>query len=214
MLEYAVMWSTNIILNCIVLMSAEGSHALTIYSVPDNLMDLIVIPALAIGSALVPVASSALGQREKPRMRKSFGIALKLGIAAVFILAIFVELFPEQFLFIFTYTGEMLDNRGEMVRILRIMCPYVVFFAFTPLCSGYLQALGHPSRSVIMALWRNLILIIFFLIALPYSVEAIMVALVVGHIFGAISIMIVTLYTEKKVFKKLDNNEEIRSSSR
>jgi len=203
MIEYAIMWSMNAALNYIVLQSAGGSHALTIYSTPDNLMDLIVIPAMAIGSALVPVASSALGQTDLSRMRTSFRYALGLGLFTVMILAIIVEIFPEQFLYMFSYSGEMLLNRPEMVAVLKIMCGYVVFFSFTPLCSGYLQAMGHPNRSVIMALWRNAVLITFFWFAMPYTVNEIAWALVFGHMVGAASIFLVTLFTDRQVAKKM-----------
>jgi len=204
MLEYTVMYFMDAVLNYIVLMSVMGSHALTIYSVPDNLMNLIVIPAIAIGSALVPVASSALGQKDTGRMRESFRYAFTRGVLIVVILAAVLELFPEQALYIFSYSGEMLDNRPAMVDMLRVMCLYIGFFAFTPLCSGYMQAMGHPNRSLIMALWRNAVLITFYLIAVQYpEVTAFGWALVFGHMVGAASIFLVTLYTDRQVSKKM-----------
>ena len=204
MLEYAVLWFMDAVLNCIVLMSPEGSHALTVYSVPDNLMMLVVIPALAIGSALIPVASSALGQKDSLRMSQSFRFSLKIGIAIVFILAMIVELFPEQFLYIFSYSGEMLDNRPEMVAMLKVMCFYIAFFAFNPICSGYMQAMGHPNRSLILALWRNALLITFYLIAIQQDeLTAIGYALICGHSIAAGTNIILTLWTERNVKRKL-----------
>jgi putative MATE family efflux protein len=207
MLEYTVMYFMDVVLNYIVLMAATGSHALTIYSVPDNLMNLIVIPAIAIGSALVPVASSALGQKDAGRMRESFKYAFTRGILIVVILAAIVELFPEQILYIFSYSGEMLDNRPEMVDMLRVMCLYIGFFAFTPLCSGYMQAMGHPNRSLVMALWRNFVLIIFFYIAIQQpDLTAVAWALVFGHIIGATSIFLVAMFTDRQVSRLIHNN--------
>jgi putative MATE family efflux protein len=204
MLEYTVMYFMDAVLNYIVLMSAAGSHALTIYSVPDNLMNLIVIPAIAIGSALVPVASSAHGQKDVVRMRSSFRFALTRGIAVVAILAAVVELFPEQFLYIFSYSGEMLDNRPAMAEMLKVMCLYISFFAFTPLCSGYMQALGHPNRSLVVALWRNAVLITFYLIAIQQTdLTAIGWALVFGHMVGAASIFAVTVFTDRQVARTM-----------
>jgi len=208
MLEYTVMYFMDAVLNLIVLMSAAGSHALTLYSVPDNLMNLIVIPAIAIGSALVPVASSALGQKDVGRMRESFKFAFTRGILIVVILAAILEIFPDQSLFIFSYSGEMLDNRPEMVEMLKIMCLYIGFFAFTPLCSGYMQAMGHPNRSLIMALWRNAILITFYLIAIQQTeLTAIAWALVFGHMVGATSILAMTLFTDRQVAKRLNEQQ-------
>jgi len=204
MLEYTVMYFMDAVLNYIVLMAAAGSHALTVYSVPDNLMNLIVIPAIAIGSALVPVASSALGQKDAKRMRESFRFAFTRGILIVVILAAIVELFPEQFLYIFSYSGEMLNNRPEMVDMLRVMCLYIGFFAFTPLCSGYMQAMGHPNRSLIIALWRNAVLITFFYIAIQQpELTAVAWALVLGHIIGAASIFLMTMFTDRQVTKMI-----------
>ena len=204
MLEYAVLYFMDAVLNYIVLMSPAGSHALTVYSVPDNLMMLVVIPAMAIGSALIPVASSALGQKDVVRMRSTFRYSLKVGITVVVVLAMIVELFPEQSLYIFSYSGEMLENRPEMVEMLRVMCLYIGFFAFTPLCSGYMQAMGHPNRSLIMALWRNAVLITFYCIAIQQpDLTAIGWALVFGHMVGAASIVAVTLLTDRKVAREL-----------
>jgi len=212
MLEYAVLWFMDAVLNCIVLMSPEGSHALTVYSVPDNLMMLVVIPALAIGSASIPVASSAFGQRDRSRMEQSFRFSLKVGVMVVFVLAMIVELFPEQFLYIFSYSGEMLDNRPEMVAMLRVMCFYIAFFSFNPICSGYLQAMGHPNRSLIMALWRNALLITFYFIAIQQEeLTAIGYALICGHAIAAISMLAVTLYTEKSLKIDADAQGDIPS---
>jgi len=207
MLEYTVMYFMDVVLNFIVLMSAAGSHTLTVYSVPDNLMNLIVIPAIAIGSALVPVASSALGQKDVGRMRESFRFAFTRGILIVVLLAGLLELFPEQALYIFSYSGEMLENRPEMVEMLKVMCLYIGFFAFTPLCSGYMQAMGHPNRSLVMAVWRNVALIAFYLMAVnePLS-SAYAWALVFGHMIGAASIFLVTLYTDRQVSRRLSEN--------
>ena len=64
------MYAMNAVVKVIVI-NTGGSEGLTVYSTPDNLIDLIVIPAMAIGSALVPVASSAFGQKDIGRMRAS-----------------------------------------------------------------------------------------------------------------------------------------------
>ena len=202
MVEYAIMWSMDAALNYVVIQCA-GAEGLTIYSTPDNLINLMVIPALAIGSALVPVASSALGQKDIARMRSSFRYALKIGILAVIALALITELFADQALFIFTYSGEMEALRPDMVHALRIMCMYSFFFAFTPICSGYLQAMGHPNRSVICALWRNAVLITFFAVfSSAMGLDGIFWALVCGHIVGAVTIFTVSKVTQRKVTSK------------
>ena len=204
MIEYAVMYAMNAVLNVIVI-NTGGSEGLTVYSTPDNLIDLIVIPAMAIGSALVPVASSAFGQKDTDRMRSSFRYALFLSLTAVFCLALITELFSEQALFIFTYSEEMAALRPTMVHALRIMCLYSILFAFTPICSGYLQAMGRPNYSVFCAVWRNLALIgSFILLASFMDMDGIFWGLVLGHSIGAATILCVALLTQKKVERNIN----------
>ena len=201
MIEYAVMYAMNAVLNVIVI-NTGGSEGLTVYSTPDNLIDLIVIPAMAIGSALVPVASSAFGQKNMDRMKASFRYALMLSLAAVICLAIITEVFSEQALFIFTYSEEMAALRPTMVHALRIMCFYSALFAFTPICSGYLQAMGRPNYSVFCAVWRNLALIgSFILLASFMNMDGIFWGLVLGHSIGAMTILCVALLTQRNVEK-------------
>lgn len=203
MVEYAIMWSMDAALNYIVLQCA-GPQGLTIYSSPDNIINMMVIPSFAIGSALVPVASSAYGQKDAERMRASFKFALKVGIIAVILLAILTEIFAEQVMFIFTYSGEMEALRPEMTRALRIMCMYSFFFAFTPICSGYLQAMGHPNRSVACALWRNAVLITFFAtFSAAMGLDGVFYALIAGHFVGALTIFIVSRFTQRKVLSDM-----------
>lgn len=203
MIEYAVMYAMNAVLNVIVI-NTGGSEGLTVYSTPDNLIDLIVIPAMAIGSALVPVASSAFGQKNMDRMKASFRYALMLSLTAVIFLAILAEIFSEQALFIFTYSDEMAALRPTMVHALRIMCLYSVLFAFTPICSGYLQAMGRPNYSVFCAVWRNLALIAsFILLASFLDMDGIFWGLVMGHSIGATTILCVALLTQRNIERNM-----------
>ena len=204
MLEYTVMYFMDAVLNRLVLMTEAGSHALTVYSLPESLMNLIIVPAVAIGSALIPVASSAFGQRDMGRMRASFRFAITRGIPIVVALAAIVEIFPEQILYVFTYSEEMADIRPEIVEMLRVMCLYIGFFAFTPICSGYLQALGHPNRSLIVAVCRNSVLTFFFWIAMQQQeVTSFGWALMFGHMIGATTILTVAFFTDRQVSKTM-----------
>ena len=199
MFEYAIMWSMNAALNFIVIQCA-GAEGLTIYSTPDNIVDFIVIPAMAIGSALVPVASSALGQRDIVRMRRSFRYALLLTGISVAVLIILAEVFSEQILFLFTYSGDMEALRPQIVHALHIMAMYAIFFMFTPVCSGYLQAMKRPNYSVACALWRNFILITFFILfSNNMGLEGIFWALFFGHMVGAVTILTVAELTQRRV---------------
>ncbi|MGN0097770.1 MAG: MATE family efflux transporter, partial [Candidatus Methanomethylophilaceae archaeon] len=126
-LEYTVMYAMNIVLNYIVIWCA-GSDGLTIYSVPNIVLEMALIPAMAIGSALVPVASSAFGQRNPERMGVAFRYAARLSVGIVGLFCIVIFIIPEPFLYIFTYTSEMEVLRPQMVDALRIYCLFLPAF--------------------------------------------------------------------------------------
>ncbi len=61
MAEYIVMYAMNLVLNYLVIWCA-GSEGLAVYSVPSMVVNIALFPAYAVGSALVPVVSTAYGR--------------------------------------------------------------------------------------------------------------------------------------------------------
>ena len=198
MLEYTVMYAMNIVLNYIVIWCA-GSEGLTIYSVPNIVLEMALIPAMAIGSALVPVASSSFGQRDPERMGIAFRYAMKLAVGIVGAFCIVIFIVPEPFLYMFTYTSEMEVLRPQMVEALMIYCMFLPAFVLIPVCSSMLQSMMMPNRSVICAVVRNLILIILYAIAAQYSLTAIFWAVFVGEVIGGLMMYAVAEKSFRKV---------------
>ena len=206
MLEYTVMYAMNVVLNLIVIMCA-GSVGLTIYTVPNSIMELAVIPAMAIGSALVPVASSAYGQRNTARISEAYRYSLKTAVGVVALLVAVVFVVPEPFLYMFTYTPEMEALRGQMVEAMRIYCLFLPFYAAIPVCSGLLQSIMMPNRSVWCAVVRNILLIILYWIAAQYSLTAIFWAVFLGEVIGGLMIYAVARRSYAVVSCSLDYNK-------
>ena len=198
MLEYTVMYAMNIVLNYIVIWCA-GSDGLTIYSVPNIVLEMALIPAMAIGSALVPVASSAFGQMDPDRMGSAFRYAMKLAVGIVGAFCIIIFFIPEPFLYMFTYNPDMEALRPQMVEALRIYCMFLPAYVLIPVCSSMLQAMMMPNRSVICAVVRNLLLIILYVIAAQYSLTAIFWAVFIGEVIGGLMMYLVANSSFEKV---------------
>ncbi|MBR3475817.1 MAG: MATE family efflux transporter [Candidatus Methanomethylophilaceae archaeon] len=205
MLEYCVLYGMDAVLNFLVILCA-GSEGLAIFSTPDRVIEAIVVPAMAVGSALVPVASSAYGQRNPERMSKAFGYSVKAGILSVAFLSLMLILFSEQVMTMFTYSDATVSYRPAMAEAMTILALYAPFYSFNPLCSGYLQALGHPEVSVVCAVLRNAVLITFFYIAGQFSLQAIFWALFFGHVVGATIILVITRAVRNKVFRSINSS--------
>lgn len=202
MLEFVVIYGMDAVLNMIVIMCA-GSQGLAIFSTPDAVVQIMIVPALAIESALVAVASSAYGQNDPVRMRAAYLYSAKLGTMIIVSLVVIVELIPSVIMLPFTYSGDMAELRPQLVDTMRILALYAPFFAFTPICSAFLQSMKHPGYSVVIAIVRNLILIALFLIAAQISLTAICWFLFMGHIIGASIIITVSEITYRRTLPKM-----------
>lgn len=202
MLEFAVIYGMDAILNMIVIMCA-GSEGLALFCTPDAVVALMIVPGLAIESALVSVASSAYGQRDPERMKEAMRYSVELTLAIILVLVVLVEIMPSVFMMPFTYSGEMEGYKDQLNEIMRILALYAPMFALTPVCSAFLQAMKYPTYSVIIAIVRNIILIVLYLIAAQISLTAICWFLVMGHAIGAVIILAVTGYTAKRTLPSL-----------
>ena len=106
----------------------------------------------------------------------------------------------------FTYSDATVSYRPAMAEAMTILALYAPFYSFNPLCSGYLQALGHPEVSVVCAVLRNAVLITFFYIAGQFSLQAIFWALFFGHVVGATIILVITRAVRNKVFRSINSS--------
>ena len=202
MIEYIVIYAMDVVLNKIII-DCAGAEGFTIFSVPDAVVFIMIVPSMAVGAALVTVASSAYGQRNVERMQEAFRFAVMFGIGIVLSLVLIAELIPSVVMIPYTYSEEMMPLRSRMADTLRILALYAPLFSMTPLCSGFLQAMKYPTFSVIIAIVRNLMLIGLFLIAATISFTAICWFLDLGHLIGALMIITVTYFTFRHVRVKL-----------
>jgi Na+-driven multidrug efflux pump len=143
-------------------------------------------------------------------MSSAFMFAVKAGILSVVVLIALIELFPGQVMSLFTYSDLTSEYRPAMAEALAVLCLYAPFYSFNPICSGYLQALGHPEMSVACAVARNAVLILFFWIAGQFSLQAIFWALFFGHIVGASIILAVTARVKDRVFREMAKSVRCR----
>lgn len=181
--EYTVMYAMNLILNYLVVWCA-GSEGLAVYSVPSMVVNIALLPAYAVGSALVPVASAAYGQGDMDKVGNAYRYALKLSGWTVLILTFLLFVMPDPFLFPFTYSEGTEYLRDDMAVALRIYSLCIPFYCLIPLGSSILQALALPNWSLVMALMRNLVFIVMYAAAAMVSLYWIYWAVVLGSMVG------------------------------
>lgn len=183
MAEYTVMYAMNLVLNYLVVWCA-GSDGLAVYSVPNVVVNIALLPAYAVGSALVPVASAALGMGDVRKMRDAYHYSMVFSGWMVLILTALLFVIPEPFLYPFTYSDGTEVLRDDMAEALRIYSLCIPFYCLIPLGSSILQAVALPNWSLVMAFVRNIVFIILYALGAMASLYWIYWAVVLGSMVG------------------------------
>ena len=185
MAEYTVMYAMNLVLNYLVIWCA-GSEGLAIYSVPSMVVNIALLPAYAVGSALVPVASAAYGRGDMEKMKEAYRYSIRFSAWMVLLLTALLFVIPDPFLYPFTYSDGTEYLRGEMATALRIYSLCIPFYCLIPLGSSMLQALTLPNWSLAMSFVRNLVFIAMYAAGAMVSLYWIYWAVVFGSMVGGL----------------------------
>lgn len=185
MIELNVMSLFNIILNFFII-SCGGTEAMAYYNASWRLVSMSLIPATAIGGAILPVCAAAYGQKDLAKVRRGYNFSLRFAFIVLVTLSALMFLFAPYYSILFTYTGETEGMRPQMVDLLRIFCFFIPFYGWINIASALLQALRKAQWSMVSAMIRNVVLIAIYGITSIVSLEAMWWGLVAGEIFGGL----------------------------
>ena len=188
--------TTNILQRIFIIMGA-GTIGVMLYNLPWRFVGLAVVPIEALGAAVIPVCSAAIGQRRYDKMFEGMRYSAKLALTILVGMSVFLFIFAEPLMSLFTYSDSMLEQKDMLVWTLRVYCLLIPPYGFYILGSSMLQALKRSLLATeIMMAWGVLKLILFF-IACHYSFEAIIYALVFMHFLSGSVMMTVAFRTAR-----------------
>ena len=192
-LEYDLMYAFNIFLFFFV-SNVGGSTGVALYNTPWRLIHVAVAPIEAIGSAIVPVASAAFGQRDPDKARRTYKIAFTNALVIGVALAVFLALFADELVLMFSYEPSMAGYREELADVLRIYSVFLPFFGLCFVGAGIVQSMKLGTVSLISAIVRNFILVAFYAWASTVSMTAIYWSTTAAEIIGGIMAMVLAAY--------------------
>ena len=196
-LENNVHSLANLLLMSLII-GCGGALGLTLYNVPWKTVHLLMVPAMAVATAMVPVLSAARGQRNAEKLMEgyiyAFKLCLGLGLAAMLVAFVFGDLW----MLLFSYTGDMVQYHDELVRILWIYIPFMVFYGLITFGSSLLSALRKSQISAATIILRQAIFIGIIWICTMHDMEWVYWGVTVSEIIGGI-LMVIISYSEFKV---------------
>lgn len=142
-----------------------GSSGVAGFSCSNKIDNFMGLPVNSLMLAITTFVGQNLGARQYERVKQGVRAALVMSISIVVTLGVFVFLFSDSLMRIFTIDMDVIED-GTI--ILRIMCPCYIFLCFHQVYSGALRASGRSSVPMITSIIAFVVMRqIFLAVAIP-----------------------------------------------
>jgi putative MATE family efflux protein len=180
-----------------------GDLAIASWAITNALTMFIVMPIFGINQGIQPILGYNFGAKLFRRVRKVFEIGIIASTIICTIGFIVVLFFSENLVNFFSKdNNELLVIGSRALRIYLLMLPVV---GYQIIGTAYFQAVGKPKYSIILALLRQVIILIPAILILPlfFNLDGVWMA---GPVADGLSAIIsgVFLLNEMKVLKRLE----------
>jgi len=200
MLENNVHSFANLFLMALII-GCGGALGLTLYNVPWKTVHLLLVPAMAVSAAMIPVISAARGQKDPEKMRAAYLYSLKLCIALSLVAMAVAFVFSGFWMYLFSYTGDMAQYHDELVRILWIYIPFMVFYALITFGSSLLSAIRKSQISAATVFIRQAIFVGVIWFCCTQDMEWVYWGVTVSEIIGGVLMVAVSVYEFREVYR-------------
>ncbi|MDR2846237.1 MAG: MATE family efflux transporter [Candidatus Methanoplasma sp.] len=185
--EFSAMNLFNIAYNfCIITVSS--TDVMGLYTVAWRIMYLLMIPAQAMGGAIVSACSAEFGMKRYDMIKQAYSYATKFSVSWLILFAVILFAAAGMVASVFTQSPDVQYLHGDMVSMLHILVWVVPFMAPIYVGSSLLQALNRSKVALVSTVIRNSVLTVFFFVA-AYTVgteSSLWWAMVSGEVFGGL----------------------------
>lgn len=154
-LEMIVMSLFSIIINLIIVQADRGTDGLAIFSSTWRIVQMLMIPNMAIGGAVVPVFAAAYGARRFDKIRDAYAYSLKVCTLIMLALVGITLLTADGMVMLFAYDDKVAHLKDDMASCLRILSLFLPFMSWGFIGAGLFQSLGLGLYSFICTVVRN-----------------------------------------------------------
>ena len=156
---------------------------------------------IGISQGLQPIASFNYGAKKYDRVKEAYLLAMKYGMIISIIAFLMFQLIPRQIISLFGSGSELYYEFAE--SYFRIFLFFTFLNFIQPISSNFFTAIGKPIKGIILALTRQIIVLLPLLLILPMfmGIDGIMYAGPASDLVAA-SIAIFLAYRELKIMKE------------
>ena len=130
----------------------------------SSVMQFALLPLNGLGQGTQPIISYNFGARNKDRVKKAFGLLVKVNAIYAFTLWLCVMFFPQAFARIFTDVEALVSYTEPLLRIYMAITG---LFSIQMACQTTFNSIGYAKSSIMVACMRKIILLIPLIYIMP-----------------------------------------------
>jgi putative MATE family efflux protein len=180
MMSIAIMIITRIV-------AFFGPIAIAAYGIAFRVESFVILPVLGIATAVITMVGQNVGAKRFARAEKAVWTAAKISAVYVFLISIFLFIFPGFWYRIFSDNAELI---GYGIDFLRIVSPVYVFAAFAIIIASAFQGAGHATPALVINAVRLYIfsipLSLLFAFVLGFGLNGVWIGAALSSLFASI----------------------------
>ncbi len=204
-IEQLIMSFVNIILNWMLSIVA-GTTIIAAFSVSFTLLEIGMMPGLAIGTAAITVAGVAYGARNYENLKITSRYALQINMIVCILITIIMYLFAPQLAVLFSYSQSSAALYPILVHSLRILCFFILVAPAGAICASIFQGMGKGTISLLLTVIREFLFVIVLTylsgIVLGLGADGIYISFIIAVGLGSLLSVISIEYYIKKISEK------------
>ena len=200
-LEEFIISVVNIIINAM-LVVVSGTNIIAAFNITFIILQLGMMPCIAIGTSAITVAGVAYGAREYDKVKTTCHYCIKISLAIAAAITVLIVLFAPQLAMLFTYNQTDNGFYDMIIQVLRILSVFLVITPVGGICSMVFQGMGKGALSLQLTIIRELVFVVLLSyllgIILDYGVNGILTGLILGLLIGStISLTVFEYYISR-----------------
>lgn len=182
-LENIVFSVLAIIINSM-LVIADGTTAVAVYTASMRIVQLAMIPLIGIGTAVLTVCGVAFGAHNHENLKTAHSYSIKIGFVVSISLGIVIYIFSSQIATMFAYTSASATMAPQIANAISVLTLFVLAIPHGIMSSMMFQGVGKGIYSLLITLLRSLILESVFAYIFCFIFGWGVVGIYAGVIFG------------------------------
>ncbi|MGN0309319.1 MAG: MATE family efflux transporter [Bacteroides sp.] len=180
-----------------------GDLAIGAYGIVNRLAFIVVMIVMGFNQGMQPIAGYNYGARLYPRVDRVLKLTIFCATCVTTFGFLVGELFPETVVSIFTTDPELIARSARGLRITVIFFPIIGFQMVT---SNFFQSIGMASKSIILSLSRQLLILLPCLLILPlfFQEDGVWFSMPISDLLASLIALFMLLQQFKK-FKQEKN---------